>query len=105
MRPSEVRTLSEMEVHQPEIRRIDADDFARPMPSLTRDDAVDDNLAARRVDIGDDFTDAGGVEIREPGGEALGFLLVVLVDLPFLLLHDGRDDDVVGAEESHLLEN
>ena len=47
-----------------------------------------------------------GVEVGEARREPLRLLLrVVLVDLAFLLLDDRRDDDVVRAEQLHLLED
>ena len=73
--------------------------------SFARQHGVDDDLAARRGNVRYDFGDALAVEIREARREPLRFLLIVLVDLAFLLFDDRCDDDIIGAEEAHLLEN
>ena len=60
----EPRALRELEVDQSEVRRVDADDLARAAPSLAREQRVEDDLRARRLDARQSSLDALRVERR-----------------------------------------
>ena len=75
------------------------------MATLARDHRIDDDLTARRADVGNHLGNTRGVEIGEAGSEALRLLLVVFVDLCLFLFHERRDHNIVCAEEAHLLED
>jgi hypothetical protein len=74
--------------------------------TLARDHAVDHDLAAGRRHGRQGAPDGLGVQIVEARRVFLRLLLrVVLLVLALFLLHDGRDDDVVGAQQLHLRED
>src|SRR5438067_392297 len=73
---------------------------------LARDQGLHHDLATRRRHVRHHLRDPEHIPAIEPGREALLLLATVIwLDLLLLLLDQRRDHDVVGAEETHLLEN
>src|SRR5688572_103588 len=99
-------TAEQRQVVQAEIGRVDADELPGAAVSLAGDHRVQHDLAARRLHAGDHASDCFRVLVGETRREFLDLLLVLVVlRRPLLLLDQRGDDDVVGAQQAHLLED
>ena len=101
----EPTALRQRQVGEPEVGGVDAHHLAGAAAALARDDGVEDDLGAGGLDRGNDAGHRLRVGVGEAGGVLLHLAGRLLLGLPFLLLDQRRDHDVVGAEQPHLLQD